>query len=52
MRPMAAKLAGQLNQDPRRPRRSARADELTEMTGIDADRATQLITNARAHWFE
>ncbi|MCP5269015.1 MAG: transcription termination/antitermination protein NusA [Zoogloeaceae bacterium] len=27
-------------------------DELTEMTGIDADRATQLITNARAHWFE
>lgn len=27
-------------------------DELTEMTGIDADRAKQLITNARAHWFE
>ncbi|MFO1346931.1 MAG: transcription termination factor NusA [Rhodocyclaceae bacterium] len=27
-------------------------DELTEMTGIDTDRAKQLITNARAHWFE
>lgn len=27
-------------------------DELTEMTGIDADRAKLLITNARAHWFE
>ena len=27
-------------------------DELTEMTGIDADRAKQLITTARAHWFE
>jgi len=27
-------------------------DELTEMTDIDADRAKQLITTARAHWFE
>jgi len=27
-------------------------DELTDMTGIDADRAKQLITNARSHWFE
>ncbi|WP_291994562.1 transcription termination factor NusA [Candidatus Accumulibacter sp. ACC003] len=27
-------------------------DELTEMTGIDALRAKQLITTARAHWFE
>ena len=27
-------------------------DELMEMTGIDADRAKQLITTARAHWFE
>ncbi len=26
-------------------------DELTEMTGIDAERATALITVARAHWF-
>ena len=27
-------------------------DELVEMTGIDAERAKQLITTARAHWFE
>jgi N utilization substance protein A len=27
-------------------------DELTEMTEIDAERASQLITTARAHWFE
>lgn len=27
-------------------------DELTEMTGIEAERAKQLITTARAHWFE
>jgi len=27
-------------------------DELTEMSGIDVDRAKQLITTARAHWFE
>ena len=27
-------------------------DELTEMTGIDVQRAKQLITTARAHWFE
>ena len=27
-------------------------DELTEMTGIDIERAGQLITTARAHWFE
>lgn len=27
-------------------------DELTEITGIDAERAKQLITTARAHWFE
>jgi N utilization substance protein A len=27
-------------------------DELTEMTGIDAESAKQLIMTARAHWFE
>ena len=27
-------------------------DELVEMSGVDADRAKQLITTARAHWFE
>ena len=26
-------------------------DELVEMTGVAEERATQLITNARAHWF-
>ena len=26
-------------------------DELTELTGIDDERAKQLITVARAHWF-
>jgi N utilization substance protein A len=26
-------------------------DELVDMTGIDTERATQLITTARAHWF-
>ncbi|HQR02612.1 MAG: transcription termination/antitermination protein NusA [Proteobacteria bacterium] len=26
-------------------------DELIDMTGIEADRARQIITNARAHWF-
>ncbi len=27
-------------------------DELTELTGLDADRAQDLIMKARAHWFE
>jgi N utilization substance protein A len=27
-------------------------DELVELTGIDVERAKQLITTARAHWFE
>jgi N utilization substance protein A len=27
-------------------------DELTEMTGIDEERAVALIMKARAHWFE
>lgn len=27
-------------------------DELTEYTGIDAERASELIMKARAHWFE
>jgi N utilization substance protein A len=27
-------------------------DELTEMTGIDAERAGRLIMAARAHWFQ
>lgn len=27
-------------------------DELVEMTGIDEERAKDLILKARAHWFE
>lgn len=27
-------------------------DELVELSGLDQERAKQLITNARAHWFE
>jgi N utilization substance protein A len=27
-------------------------DELTELTGIEAERAQELIMKARAHWFE
>ena len=27
-------------------------DELTEMTGIDDERAKEIILKARAHWFE
>ena len=50
-RPLAAKLAGQ-GIKTRDDLGDLAVDELTEMTGIDADRATQLITNARAHWFE
>jgi N utilization substance protein A len=48
---LAGKLAVKRHQDARRSGRSG-VDELTEMTGIDADRAKQLITTARAHWFE
>jgi len=48
---LAAKLAGNgiKNRD---DLGDLAVDELTEMTGIDTERATQLITNARAHWFE
>ena len=27
-------------------------DELVELSGLDQERAKQLITNARSHWFE
>ena len=47
---LAAKLArnGVTNRD---ALADLATDELTEMTGIDAQRATALITVARAHWF-
>jgi N utilization substance protein A len=50
-KPLAAKLAG-AGVKTLDDLADLAVDELTEMTGIDADRAKQLITNARAHWFE
>lgn len=48
---LAAKLAlnGVLNRD---DLADLAVDELAEMTGIDDERAKQLIVTARAHWFE
>jgi N utilization substance protein A len=49
-KPLAAKLArgGVTNRD---ALADLATDELIELTGIDAERATALITAARAHWF-
>ena len=49
-KPLAAKLAknGVTNRD---ALADLATDELMEMTGIDAERATALITLAHAHWF-
>jgi N utilization substance protein A len=49
-KPLAAKLAkgGVCTRD---DLADLAVDELTEMTGIDQDRAKDLITKARAHWF-
>jgi N utilization substance protein A len=49
-KPLAAKLAkgGVCTRD---DLADLAVDELTEMTGIDEDRAKALITTARAHWF-
>ena len=49
-KPLAAKLAKNGITD-RDALADLATDELTEMTGIDAERATALITVARAHWF-
>jgi len=49
-KPLAAKLAKNGITD-RDSLADLATDELTEMTGIDAERATALITVARAHWF-
>ena len=48
---LAAKLAGN-GVKTRDELADLAIDELQEMTGIDADRAKQMITTARAHWFE
>jgi N utilization substance protein A len=49
-KPLAAKLAkgGACTRD---DLADLAVDELTELTGIDEDRAKALITTARAHWF-
>ena len=49
-KPLAAKLAKNGITD-RDSLADLATDELIEMTGIDAERATALITVARAHWF-
>jgi N utilization substance protein A len=49
-KPLAAKLAKNGVTD-RDSLADLATDELIEMTGIDAARATALITVARAHWF-
>jgi N utilization substance protein A len=49
-KPLAAKLAKNGVTD-RDGLADLATDELMEMTGIDAERATALITVARAHWF-
>ena len=48
---LAAKLAAN-NVKTRDDLADLAVDELIEITGIDAERAKQLITNARSHWFE
>jgi transcription termination/antitermination protein NusA len=48
---LAAKLAGH-NVKTRDDLAELAVDELTEMTGIDDERAKELILKARAHWFE
>jgi N utilization substance protein A len=49
-KPLAAKLAKNGITD-RDSLADLATDELMEMTGIDTERATALITVARAHWF-
>jgi len=48
---LAAKLAGK-GVKTRDDLAELAVDELTEMTGVDEERAKQLIVTARAHWFE
>ena len=48
---LAAKLAGN-GVKTRDDLAELAVDELTEMTGIDDERAKELILKARAHWFE
>ena len=50
-KPLAAQLA-RANVRTRDDLADLAVDELVEIAGIDAARATSLITTARAHWFE
>ncbi len=50
-KPLAAKLA-RANVRTRDNLADLAVDELVEITGVDNERATNLITTARAHWFE
>jgi len=50
-KPLAAKLA-RANVRTRDDLADLAVDELVELTGVDNERATNLITTARAHWFE
>ena len=50
-KPLAAQLA-RANVRSRDDLADLAVDELVEIAGIDAARATSLITTARAHWFE
>ena len=50
-KPLAAKLA-RGNIRTRDDLADLAVDELIELSGIDAERAKNLITTARAHWFE
>ncbi len=50
-KPLAAKLAAN-GVKTRDDLADLAVDELTDMCGIDEERAKKLITNARSHWFE
>ncbi len=50
-KPLAAKLA-RANIRTRDDLADLAVDELVEITGVDNERATKLITTGRAHWFE
>jgi N utilization substance protein A len=50
-KPLAAKLA-RANVRSRDDLADLAVDELVELSGIDAERAKNLITTARAHWFQ
>jgi N utilization substance protein A len=50
-RELAAKLAGN-GIKTRDDLAELAVDELVDLTGIDAERAKEIILKARAHWFE